>query len=221
MTGSSAIYAGTVVHQRFRPRRHRLWYRVFSLLLDLDELPQLASRLRLFAYNNFGLFSFYDCDHGNGGDVRLWAESHMAAARLEPDGGAIRILCYPRVLGYVFNPLYFCHARSGTLEMFEAVGEEYWPLFFELLGERLAPGGMAVSKSLPSPTLPSRLIFFGPSYATTLAHWNARFQRHWHEIAEQGFDERFRRMWTYYLACSEASFRTGRTDVGQFVIARA
>jgi len=117
VTGHSAIYAGTVVHQRFRPRRHRLRYRVFSLLLDLDELPQLASRLRFFAYNNFRLFSFYDCDHGNGGDLRLWAESHMAAARLEPDGGAIRILCYPRILGYVFNPLtvYFCYTRSGAL----------------------------------------------------------------------------------------------------------
>jgi len=115
----SAIYAGSVVHQRFRPRRHRLRYRVFSLLLDIDELPQLASRLRFFSYNNWGLFSFLDRDHGDasGGNLRRWTESQMAAAGLEPDGGAIRILCYPRILGYVFNPLtvYFCYARHGAL----------------------------------------------------------------------------------------------------------
>jgi len=115
----SAIYAGSVVHQRFRPCRHRLRYRVFSLLLDLDELPQLASRLRLFSYNKWGLFSFLDRDHGDarGGDLRRWVESQMAAAKLGPDGGAIRILCYPRIVGYVFNPLtvYFCYTRSGAL----------------------------------------------------------------------------------------------------------
>jgi DUF1365 family protein len=113
----SAIYAGAVAHRRFRPRPHRLRYRVFSLLIDIDELPQLARRLHLFAYNGFGLFSFHDSDHGDGGGLRSWAERHMAAAGVEPDGGAIRILCYPRIFGYVFNPLtvYFCHARNGEL----------------------------------------------------------------------------------------------------------
>ena len=77
----SAIYAGAVAHKRFRPRPHRLRYRVFSLLIDIDELPQLGRRLRLFAYNGFGLFSFHDRDHGDGGGgLRLWAERHMAAA---------------------------------------------------------------------------------------------------------------------------------------------
>ena len=118
MIQHSAIYAGAVAHKRFRPRPHRLRYRVFSLLIDIDELPQLGRRLRLFAYNGFGLFSFHDRDHGDGsGGLRLWAERHMAAAGVKPDGGAIRILCYPRIFGYVFNPLtvYFCHARSGEL----------------------------------------------------------------------------------------------------------
>ena len=118
MIQHSAIYAGAVAHKRFRPRPHRLRYRVFSLLIDIDELPQLGRRLRLFAHNGFGLFSFHDRDHGDGGGgLRLWAERHLAAAGVKPDGGAIRILCYPRIFGYVFNPLtvYFCHARSREL----------------------------------------------------------------------------------------------------------
>lgn len=115
----SAIYAGTVVHQRFRPRRHRLRYRVFSLLIDIDELPQFASRLRFFSHNKWGLFSFLDRDHGDasGGDLRRWVETQMASAKLPSDGGSIRMLCYPRIVGYVFNPLtiYFCYTRSGAL----------------------------------------------------------------------------------------------------------
>jgi DUF1365 family protein len=74
--------------------------------------------MRLFAYNRFGLFSFFDSDHGAGDDgLRAWTERLMAKAGVEPDGGPIRLLCYPRILGYVFNPLtvYFCHARSGAL----------------------------------------------------------------------------------------------------------
>ena len=63
---NSAIYAGRVVHARLRPKRHRLSYRVFALLLDLDEIDDLASRLRLFAYNRAAVFSFHDKDHGSG-----------------------------------------------------------------------------------------------------------------------------------------------------------
>jgi len=86
-------------------------------LIDIDELPQLGRRLLLFAYNGFSLFGFYHSDHGDGGGLRSWAERNMVAAGIEPDGGAIRILCYPRIFGYVFNPLtvYFCHARSREL----------------------------------------------------------------------------------------------------------
>lgn len=115
----SCLYFGTVIHHRTRPERHRLRYRVFALYVDLDELPDLARDLRLFSHNRHGLFSFMDRDHGSGGGapLRTWVESNLSAAGIEPDGGAIQLLCYPRILGFVFNPLsvYYCHCRSGEL----------------------------------------------------------------------------------------------------------
>lgn len=113
----SAIYTGDVHHARFKPRRHRLHYRVFAMLLDLDEIPLLANRL--FAHNRFAIFSFHDRDHGDGhtGTLRGWVEARLAEAGLPEAAHRIEILCYPRLFGYVFNPLteYFCYDRSGTL----------------------------------------------------------------------------------------------------------
>jgi hypothetical protein len=114
---ASALYSGAVVHRRLRPRAHRLRYRVFSLLIDLDELPSLSRRLALFSRNRFNLFSFHDRDHGAGeGDLRASIDARLKAAGFDL-GGRIRLLCYPRILGYAFNPLsvYFCHDRSGAL----------------------------------------------------------------------------------------------------------
>jgi DUF1365 family protein len=115
----SALYCGTVVHRRLRPRRHRLAYRVFYLLADLEELPSLGRRLRLFSHNRANLFSFHDRDHGagDGGALRGHVERQLEAAGIAPDGGAIRLLCLPRILGYVFNPLsvYLCYRRGGGL----------------------------------------------------------------------------------------------------------
>ncbi|MGH8483171.1 MAG: DUF1365 domain-containing protein, partial [Pseudomonas sp.] len=111
---ASAIYTGRVVHQRLRPKRHRLRYRVFSLLLDLDELPSLS--LRWLKVNRPGLLSFREADHGDGGPLRPWVAAQLAEAGMVADG-PVRMLCYPRMLGYVFNPLtvYFCHGRDGAL----------------------------------------------------------------------------------------------------------
>jgi uncharacterized protein len=113
MTPRSAIYVGEVVHQRHRPKKHRLRYRVFSLLLDLDELPSL-DRLRLFSVDRWGLFSFRVKDQADGGDLRGWVERQLAQHGL-PAPARIRLLCYPRILGYVFNPLtvWFCDDPDG------------------------------------------------------------------------------------------------------------
>ncbi len=115
----SGLYAGRVGHARLRPRKHALSYGVFMLLLDLDELPDLDRRLRWFSLGRFNLLGFQPRDHGDGSStpLRTQVERHLSAAGVDFDGGAIRLLCLPRVLGYVFNPLslYFCHRRDGGL----------------------------------------------------------------------------------------------------------
>ena len=115
----SALYIGEVFHQRFRPRPHRLRYRVFQCLFDLDEIDAMAGKLRLFSRNRFNLFSFHDKDFAgrSGAPLRGQIEALMIRAGQEPDGGPIRLLTMPRMLGHVFNPIsvWFCHRRDGSL----------------------------------------------------------------------------------------------------------
>lgn len=115
----SALYSGQVSHMRFRPRRHRLSYKVFSLLLDLDELVSLDRRLRLFGHNRWALFSFRDRDHGDGevGGLRNWVARQLFEAGIDAKGLSISVLCYPRILGYVFNPLtvFYCEGSDGKV----------------------------------------------------------------------------------------------------------
>lgn len=115
----SCLYFGQVMHKRLRPFTHRFRYSVFSLFLDLDELPRLSRSLRLLSHNRFNVFSFHDRDHGarDGSALRPWAEAQLAAAGIDLEGGALRLICFPRILGYVFNPLsiWFCHHRDGSL----------------------------------------------------------------------------------------------------------
>lgn len=112
------VYEGAVTHRRFRPVQHRLKYKVFSFLLDLDALDDTARDLKLFSRNRFNLFSFYDRDHGRGrpGDIANYIRSALRDAGISADG-RILLFCYPRILGYVFNPLsvYYCHTAEGKL----------------------------------------------------------------------------------------------------------
>ena len=145
-----------------------------------------------------------------------------------------------------------------SIEMFEAVGERYWPVFFNSVRDRLQPGAQATMQiitvqdqffdhyrrsvdfiqkyifpggMLPSPTALQReidkagLVFrgskeFGQSYSTTLREWFDRFNGDWEEIAQMGFDDRFRRIWNFYLASCAACFRYETTDVTQITMAR-
>ncbi|MEQ1694211.1 MAG: DUF1365 family protein [Hyphomicrobiaceae bacterium] len=116
---ASAIFPGTVVHVRRRPVVHKLSYKIYSLLLDLDELESLHRKLWWFSLDRFNLFSFYRRDRGDGSgrDLRGQVEAAMAAGGIVPDGGPIRLLTMPRVLGWGFNPLsiFFCYDRSGSV----------------------------------------------------------------------------------------------------------
>jgi DUF1365 family protein len=119
MSLASALYTGIVTHKRVKPREHRLRYRVFWTVLDLDELDAVDGALRLFSRNRFNLLSFHDRDHGagTGEPLRAQVERHLARAGIDLAGGAIRLLCMPRMFGYVFNPIsvYFCHRPDGAL----------------------------------------------------------------------------------------------------------
>jgi DUF1365 family protein len=146
---ASAIYVGEVSHTRLRPRRHALRYRIFMLLLDLDELPALNRRLRWFSLGRFNLTSFLDRDHGDGSDtpLRRQIERHLDAAGLSIAGGPIRLLCLPRVLGYVFNPLsvYFCYAQG------ERAGDQHAaPLLKAILYEVSSTFGERHSYLMPA-----------------------------------------------------------------------
>ncbi|EJN12337.1 hypothetical protein PMI42_04309 [Bradyrhizobium sp. YR681] len=120
MTQSSCLYIGQVLHRRVLPRRHRLRYRVFWMLLDLDEIEALSAQLGFFSHNRFNLTSFVDSDHGDGSDVplRKQAEALLRRAGCRTDALTIKLLCMPRILGYGFNPLstYFCFRIDGSLE---------------------------------------------------------------------------------------------------------
>jgi cyclopropane-fatty-acyl-phospholipid synthase len=149
--------------------------------------------------------------------------------------------------------------RVASIEMFEAVGERYWPAYFGKIHDALEPGGRAglqvitirdedfeayrgradfIQKYIfPGGMLPSEerlrkvtdkvglawtaLTRFGHDYADTLAQWHRNFDATWNDIAPLGFDERFRRLWKFYLGYCEAGFRTERTNVVQLSLAKA
>ena len=179
-------------------------------------------------------------------------QAAYACERMENSGLAdqveIRLQDYRDVRG-VFD-------KIVSIEMFEAVGVEHWPIYFDTLRQRLNPSGRAAVQSItigdehfasyrstpdfiqhyifPGGVLPSPSVFtesamaagmsvcnthfFGSSYAETLRRWKKDFLAAWPMIQEMGFDERFRRMWLYYLCYSEVGFDTGKIDVAQFTI---
>ncbi|MET0275075.1 MAG: DUF1365 domain-containing protein [Phenylobacterium sp.] len=116
MSLASGLYAGLVTHARVKPRAHRLAYRVFMLLVDLDEAPTL--RLRTLGIGRFNLFGFDPARFGDGSrrPLKAQVEAHLAAAGID-HGGPVRLLAMPQVLGHGFNPLsvFFCHRRDGAL----------------------------------------------------------------------------------------------------------
>ena len=104
---TSSIYNGTVIHKRFKPKTHFFKYNVFSLLIDLSELDYLNNKIKFFSCNKFNLVSFYEKDHGNrdGSSLVSWVKKNLEDNNINTEKVKIKLLCYPRILGYVFNPL--------------------------------------------------------------------------------------------------------------------
>ncbi len=116
---AAALYACDVMHARLKPVRHVFRYQVFSLVIDIDRVGEVAAASRLFRHNRGWLAGFFDRDHGfrDGSALRPWVEARLSEHGIAPPGGPIRLLCFPRLFGYVFNPLavYFCHTPDGRL----------------------------------------------------------------------------------------------------------
>ena len=114
----SGIFSGEVMHQRLRPVKHRFVYKVSAWLIDLDELEQL-NQFKCISIDRFNLFSFYQRDHGDGSGTPLKQQikALLQQHHIDTGSGPVRLLCYPRVLGYVFNPLsvFYCYNESGQL----------------------------------------------------------------------------------------------------------
>ncbi|HTB04023.1 MAG TPA: DUF1365 domain-containing protein [Bradyrhizobium sp.] len=118
---AASLYLGEVMHARLKPMGHRFSYRVMSLLIDLDRLDAADRQSRLFAVNRAALYSFHEADHGerDGSHLRLYAQRRAAEHGVDLTGGRVQLLCYPRLLGFTFNPLsvYFCHRAGGELAL--------------------------------------------------------------------------------------------------------
>ena len=122
---NSCIYNGEVTHTRFKPVRHFLKYKTFSLLIDLDEINLLDKSIGIFSHNKFNIFSFYDKDHGDrdGGNLKDWVISNLKKFQIKENITNIKLLCYPRILGYVFNPLsiFYCYEKDKLVAIFYEV----------------------------------------------------------------------------------------------------
>lgn len=124
---ASALYRGEVYHRRRRPREHVLRYRVFSMLLDLSEIDAIAARTRGFSRNRFDLVAFHDRDFGDAGrpDESLvdGVRRQLAEAGLPSAPARILLSCYPRVLGYAFNPLSLFYCLDADDRVYAVVHE--------------------------------------------------------------------------------------------------
>jgi uncharacterized protein len=116
---AASIYRGVVMHARLKPVAHRFSYEVFSLLVDLGRLKDADAASAAFSVGRFNLLSFHERDHGprDGSSLQDHVRRIVAAAGVEPPDGRVLLLCYPRMLGFAFNPLavYFAYRADGDL----------------------------------------------------------------------------------------------------------
>ena len=138
MIKNSIIYNGKVIHRRFKPKEHYFKYNVFSLLVDLDELEIIENKIKIFSYNKFNIISFFDKDHGPRDDTSLkeWVIKNLKDIGIDNERIQVKLLCYPRIFGYVFNPLsvFFIYDENSKLisilyEVKNTFGEQHTYIF--------------------------------------------------------------------------------------------
>ncbi len=120
----AALYTGEVMHQRMKPFGHRFQYRVFSLFVDLDRLVEADSLSALFSVNKRNMVAFHEKDHcGDSSTLRAYADGLLSDAGLAERAARIVLVCYPRILGYVFNPISVYYAYGTDERMMAAIYE--------------------------------------------------------------------------------------------------
>ena len=138
MIKNSCIYVGKVIHKRFKPKKHFFKYKVFSFYLSLNEIDIINKEIPFFSYNKFNLISFYDADHGDrdGSSLKNWVKKKLCDGGVKEEISNINLLCYPRILGYVFNPLsiFFIYNKLSALiaimyEVKNTFGEQHTYIF--------------------------------------------------------------------------------------------
>ena len=138
MIKNSIIYNGKVIHKRFKPKEHYFKYNVFSLLIDLDELDLIQNKIKIFSYNKFNIISFFDIDHGprDGTSLKKWILKNLKNIGVIENDVQVKLLCYPRIFGYVFNPLsvFFIYDQYSKLisilyEVKNTFGEQHTYIF--------------------------------------------------------------------------------------------
>ena len=249
-TYSSAVFDGDF-HQSLEAAQHAKYQRIIDTLGLREGMRVLEIGC---GWGGFAMYAARQGIHVHGVTISLaqleFAQTRVLQARLS-DYVRLELRDY-RTLTGVYDGIV-------SIEMFEAVGEKFWPEYFQILRDRLLPGARALVQTItidephfaayratsdfirefifPGGMLPSPRRFveaarrgklaahtslaFGRDYAETLRRWRSAFEAQLDTIRGQGFDEIFVRTWRLYLAYCEAGFDEGRTDVMQFVLAKA
>lgn len=160
-TAAAQLYPGTVMHARLKPFGHRFSYSVFTLLIDIDRLAEAGKVSPLFSLRRFNLMSFNEADHGprDGSSLRAHVDGLLAARGIAPPARVL-LLCYPRILGHVFNPLsvYFAYdAADSPVAIIYEVRNTFGELhtYVEPVREgQLGPEGIRQSRAKAFPVSP-------------------------------------------------------------------
>ena len=178
---SPQLCFGNVHHSRLRPARNSFNYGVYFLRLPLRSMHGVALQSRLFSHNRFNLLSIYDCDHGDGRQPLLqWIDSILKQENIADADGEVWLQTFPRVLGYVFNPVsfWFCHRRDGALravlcEVSNTFGERHCYL---------------LNKDAPiadGDELTARKVFHVSPFCQVEGGYRFQFRRSQHETCEE------------------------------------
>ena len=173
------LYLGEVLHRRVKPVANAFRYRVFFLKFPLARVGELSGAL--FSVNRFNLLSFHFADNGDGGDPQRWIAGLLAREGVGDADGDVWLQAFPRVLGYVFNPVsfWYCHRADGALravvaEVNNTFGERHCYLL-EARGEAGAPVQAAAQCIKPGQVLTARKVFHVSPFCAIEGSYRFRF----------------------------------------------